>query len=273
MLTVVEPIEVLKGSLRGPLILHQLGGQLPDGRSFKLWGAPEYVPGREVIVFAIARVQGEYQTSEMLLGKFEVQNDERGVAFAVPALAVGHAQVTVQPRRKRLETDAPLSTDPARELSAMLRSLRLGARETRSTAVPRDGCPRRPCGRRRNANPAGVVQHLRQHQPCSVEPADCFVGAAELSEHHGWRDRRGYWCLGRLDERSRFDYQLHNWLGEHNRPRGADFALRVVDLLGGCRRHRLWRTADLIRIPFLARRNVFDDHQREGLGTPSLQSE
>ena len=136
MLTVIEPLEVLKGRLSGNLVLHQLGGRLPDGRFFKLWGAPEYLPGREVIVFAIARPQGEYQTAEMLLGKFDVKKDERGVAFAVPALESGYAQVTIQPRREVSEVSAPLSTDPAREVSAMLRSLRLGARHFRSGSVP-----------------------------------------------------------------------------------------------------------------------------------------
>ena len=52
--SVVEPLTVLKGNLGGRLVLHQLGGQLPDGRFFQMWGRPEYVPGREVIVFAIA---------------------------------------------------------------------------------------------------------------------------------------------------------------------------------------------------------------------------
>jgi hypothetical protein len=87
--TVIEPLSVLKGTLRGSLVLHQLGGKLPDGRFFKMWGRPEYVPGREVVVFAIARPDGEHETAEMLLGKFEVRKDEAGVHFAVPQLANG----------------------------------------------------------------------------------------------------------------------------------------------------------------------------------------
>src|SRR6266536_1907876 len=67
-LTVIEPLSVLKGRLSGPLVLHQSGGTLPDGRFLKLWGRPEYVVGREVVVFAIARPEGEYQTAEMMLG-------------------------------------------------------------------------------------------------------------------------------------------------------------------------------------------------------------
>ena len=88
-LTFIEPISVLKGRLSGSLVLHQLGGILPDGRFLKMWGRPEYVPGREVIVFAIARPEGEYQTAEMMLGKFEVREDSTGARFAVPDLTIG----------------------------------------------------------------------------------------------------------------------------------------------------------------------------------------
>src|SRR5512142_2222969 len=77
-ITNIAPIAVLKGELPGSLVLHQAGGTLPDGRFFRLWGRPEYVPGEEVIVFAIARRGGEYQTAEMVLGKFSVQKDAGG---------------------------------------------------------------------------------------------------------------------------------------------------------------------------------------------------
>jgi hypothetical protein len=88
-LTFIAPISVLKGGLSGSLVLHQLGGTLPDGRFLKMWGRPEYVPGREVVVFAIARPEGEYQTAEMMLGKFEVREDATGARFAVPDFAIG----------------------------------------------------------------------------------------------------------------------------------------------------------------------------------------
>src|SRR5260370_23957510 len=86
--SVIEPLSVLKGTLRGRLVLHQLGGQLPDGRFFQMWGRPEYVPGREVVVFAIARRGGDFETAEMLLGKFEVWSDEAGNRYAIPALSI-----------------------------------------------------------------------------------------------------------------------------------------------------------------------------------------
>ena len=75
--TVIEPLEVLKGRIFGALVIHQLGGELPDGRFLKLWGRPEYQAGHEVVVFAIARPEGDFQTAELLLGKFEVAMDDR----------------------------------------------------------------------------------------------------------------------------------------------------------------------------------------------------
>src|SRR6202162_2967349 len=101
----IEPLAVLKGQVSGSLVLHQAGGTLPDGRFFKLWGRPEYVPGRKVVVFAIARAKGEYETAEMLLGKFEVWQDAAGNRFAVPDLTIGH-HPGVEVREARQETRA-----------------------------------------------------------------------------------------------------------------------------------------------------------------------
>jgi hypothetical protein len=71
-----------------------------------LSGRPEYAPGEEVLVFAIGREEGEFQTAEMLLGKFGVERDESGRLFAVPALVRSRRQgVTVLPRRVGLEDD------------------------------------------------------------------------------------------------------------------------------------------------------------------------
>lgn len=94
--SVIRALRVLKGKPVAELILRQAGGVLPDGRFFHLFGRPEYVPGREVVVFAIDRPEGDFQTAELLLGKYEVQEDERGTRFAVPDLAAGvHPGVTV----------------------------------------------------------------------------------------------------------------------------------------------------------------------------------
>ncbi len=125
-ITSITPLEVLKGHVTGALVLHQLGGELPDGRFFKLWGRPEYEAGHEVVVFAIARPEGDHQTAELVLGKFEVQQDERGVSFAVPALvADAPAQVTVMQRAAGPEAAPPVDDPLApRELEGFVRLLR-----------------------------------------------------------------------------------------------------------------------------------------------------
>ncbi len=131
--TVIEPIEVLKGGVPGVLTLRQAGGTLPDGKFFKLWGRPEYVPGREVVVFAISRPDGNYQTSELLLGKFEVWKDGKNRLFAVADLSRGAMEgvnlIDLRPRSNRSRSGTDLnSLDGPRDLEKFLEFLRLGAR-------------------------------------------------------------------------------------------------------------------------------------------------
>lgn len=142
--TVIEPLEVLKGRVPGTLTLRQLGGELPDGRFLKLWGRPEYQAGHEVVVFAIARPEGDYQTAELLLGKFEVALDERGIAFAVPSLATQAADVTVVRRAGKNaweDGDSGIAADSAapRELGAFLRSLQKPASPAAAEAASPSG--------------------------------------------------------------------------------------------------------------------------------------
>jgi hypothetical protein len=101
--SVIRPYEVLKGKVSGDLVLHQLGGHLPDGRFFQLWGRPEYVPGHEVVVFAIERPEGDYQTAELLLGMFDVMTDTRGVKFATSQLRLPAQEGIVIARRDRAD--------------------------------------------------------------------------------------------------------------------------------------------------------------------------
>jgi hypothetical protein len=91
-ITVIRPIDVLKGRVDGDLVLHQLGGRLPEGGGLDFPGSPQYTPGTQVLVFAIARAEGDYQTAEMLLGKFEIDRDASGTLFAVPALSGADAR-------------------------------------------------------------------------------------------------------------------------------------------------------------------------------------
>jgi len=144
MLTVIEPLAIVKGRLSGSLILHQLGGILPDGRFLQIWGRPDYKPGREVLVFATRRAEGEYQTTEMMLGKFEVWQDELGTRFAIPDLAngvnpgvnvldPGGASEAASTARRHLEFQPGVESlgnaAHPRELGKYLAALRTGAQQ------------------------------------------------------------------------------------------------------------------------------------------------
>ncbi len=127
-ISVIEPLTVLKGELPGNLTVRQAGGTLPDGRFFKLWGRPEYVPGSEVIVFAIREKTGDYQTAEMLLGKFEVWRDAKGESFARPDLSIrANPEVEILERTNNSSGSLELdSLAPARKLNRFLEFLANG---------------------------------------------------------------------------------------------------------------------------------------------------
>ena len=156
--TVIQPLELVKGRLprAAPLVIHQTGGTLPDGRFFHLWGRPEYEEGREVIVFAIARPLGDFETAEMLLGKFEVWEDAKGTRFAVPDIALAaHRGVTFYGSAADLAAGRPspaqASISAPRELARFIAGLRLQRRgadagtrtrpRTRTQPSPSEGSP------------------------------------------------------------------------------------------------------------------------------------
>lgn len=123
--TVIAPLEIVKGTVGDTLVLRQLGGRLPDRTFLQLWGRPEYEPGREVVVFAIARPEGDWQTAELLLGKYSVEEDEAGELFAVPEIAQPHRGVTIhRPERAGDAVTESVSFDVPRRLDAFLRLVR-----------------------------------------------------------------------------------------------------------------------------------------------------
>ncbi len=77
----IRVLHLFKGRLAGDLVVRDRGGALPDGRWLKIYGRPEYVVGRRVIVFAIPHPDGQYQTAEFTLGKFEIWKDGSGTRF------------------------------------------------------------------------------------------------------------------------------------------------------------------------------------------------
>jgi hypothetical protein len=137
--TLIAPLAILKGRLPGNLVIHQAGGALPDGRFFKLWGRPEYTAGREVIVFGLPRPEGDFQTAEMMLGKFEVWQDDAGNRFAMPDLAISSrpgvdVYASVEDLVAHRATDFPLSRP--RELTRFLAALRTGSLDGFSSIGP-----------------------------------------------------------------------------------------------------------------------------------------
>jgi hypothetical protein len=159
--TVIRPLRVLKGQLQGSLVLHQAGGRLSEGFVYHLPGRPEYAVGEEVVVFAIGRDEGDFQTAEMVLGKFAVERDESGVFYAVPGLARSGSHNVVLRRPgseiaelrpdfeqspsarfspRRFETRAePDSTGPPREMTGFLDFLGNGASGRQAVSRPPAG--------------------------------------------------------------------------------------------------------------------------------------
>ncbi|MFN2385402.1 MAG: hypothetical protein ABR576_03815 [Thermoanaerobaculia bacterium] len=74
--TTIAVTRTFRGGRRARLRVRDLGGQLADGRWLKIWGRPDYVVGRRVIVFAVPHPEGEFQTAELTLGKFEAWKDD-----------------------------------------------------------------------------------------------------------------------------------------------------------------------------------------------------
>jgi PKD repeat protein len=84
--TTIRAMEVLKGTVGEELVLRDLGGELPDGRFFRMWGRAEYEIGAEVVVFATPHRLSGYQTAQMLLGKFDVLADEKDRRYVLSSL-------------------------------------------------------------------------------------------------------------------------------------------------------------------------------------------
>lgn len=134
---VIRPNDILKGSIGHDLVLHEPGGAV-SGRVFHLPGSPRYETGSRVLVFAIERPGGGYQTAEMLLGKFDVVRDAGGTLFAVPALAGTDADRASEYHVVPGATGSVHAPDfgPPRELGAFKRFLRNPLARTLRSPAP-----------------------------------------------------------------------------------------------------------------------------------------
>lgn len=113
----LEPREILAGSLpAGELILREPGGSLPD-RSERIYGVARYAVGDEVVVFVSQADDGTPRTTHMALGKFDVIVAGDGTRVVERTLESGVA--LLDPQRGELIVDP----DPHRMPFETLRQL------------------------------------------------------------------------------------------------------------------------------------------------------
>ncbi len=66
-----------KGSVTGEITVREIGGQLGD-RISKVFGAPQYTAGERVLAFLTPTRRGDYQTTDLFVGKFSEQRTLSG---------------------------------------------------------------------------------------------------------------------------------------------------------------------------------------------------
>jgi hypothetical protein len=132
----IRVIRAFKGRIGGDLVVRDRGGVLPDGRWLKMFGRPEYVPGRRVLVFAVPHPDGQFQTAEFTLGKFEVWKDAGGRRFLARDL-VTRSRDGIE----FLTASLAPAKDTLRDYDAFLRLLRSPRTDAESPA------PAPPAGR------------------------------------------------------------------------------------------------------------------------------
>lgn len=59
----------IKGDVTGEITIREMGGQLGNHIT-KIFGSPEFAPGEHVLVFLTATPRGDYQTTDLYIGKF-----------------------------------------------------------------------------------------------------------------------------------------------------------------------------------------------------------
>jgi hypothetical protein len=147
--TTIRVTRVFRGSLSGELVLRDLGGDLPDGRWLRIWGRPDYAAGSRVIVFAVPHPDGELQTAELTLGKFEVWKDRSGRRYLARDLLTRPAQGV---RYLRADGSEVPAADTLRDYAAFVRFLEAGG-----------------AGKPADAPPSVRLQDLRMERDAAVE--------------------------------------------------------------------------------------------------------
>jgi hypothetical protein len=75
--------EVIRGQIdRKVIVLRELGGRLAQ-HTERVFGAPTYAVGEDVLVFVEGSADGSLHTAGMAMGKYRIEHDPRGASLAV----------------------------------------------------------------------------------------------------------------------------------------------------------------------------------------------
>ena len=86
----VEVNRVVKGDLPGStLVVRVPGGVNPEGIGLKIWGAPQFVEGENVLLFLAPAKDGTYRIVHLMLGAFH-QRSMNGKSVALRDLSEAH---------------------------------------------------------------------------------------------------------------------------------------------------------------------------------------
>src|SRR4051794_4698722 len=86
----VEVNRVVKGDLSGStLVVRVPGGINPEGLGLKIWGAPQFTPGENALLFVAPAKDGTYRILHLMLGAFH-QRTVDGQAVALRDLSEAH---------------------------------------------------------------------------------------------------------------------------------------------------------------------------------------
>ncbi|MBW8875241.1 MAG: matrixin family metalloprotease [Acidobacteria bacterium] len=86
----VEVNRVLKGDISGStLVVRVPGGINPEGLGLKIWGAPQFTPGENALLFVAPAKDGTYRILHLMLGAFH-QRTVDGQAVALRDLSEAH---------------------------------------------------------------------------------------------------------------------------------------------------------------------------------------
>ncbi len=100
----IEPIAIIAGDLpQGEIVLREHGGQL-QGKVEKIFGAPEYRLGEQVIAFLSQGADGSLHTTGMAMGKYSVRAGRSGSATVRRALGSEVTVLDLASRRLRSHT-------------------------------------------------------------------------------------------------------------------------------------------------------------------------